>query len=671
MRTLTFCAASIILTSTAFAQLRPDGATASFRGALPPKPTSEPSREEQSKLDARLEQLRKEFAVVKDHRRAADADIFLKAVRYALDFQEWYDKKPEESIKKAQALLDEASSRIESLKKNKTPWMEGNGFKTLGFYSKVDNSPQPYGVEIPNDLKFGQAAKPVPMWIWLHGRGDTTTDLNFVYSRLKQTKYGQFQPAGTIVIHPFGRYCNGYKSAGETDVFESRDDAIQRFNVDTNRVVLAGFSMGGAGAWHIGAHFADQWAAVHTGAGFVDVKRYQKLTPEKYPPAYEQTLWNVYDVPSYARNFLNVPFVAYSGEKDKQRDGAEYMMEIFAKEDFYPPHLIGPGVEHKYEPNVLKEVQAMIENAVAIGRNILPKKIAFQTRTLAYNRMHWLEVRGLKQHWEDTRVDATWDEAADTINMTTKNVDSLAIHLAKLPKVFIDGKPATFNKPSKDADYWVWSQSSPLARSSGKGASDEGSSGFEIGPKSPGLQGPIEDAFRSKFLIVLPNKQAIDNPVDRWVDVESKHFVSRWRSLMRGDPLVKKASEVSTQDIAEHHLVLWGTPTTNSVIQKLLASKSLASVLQWDRETVKLGRKDYSAEHHVPVLIYPNPLNPSKYMVLNSGLTFREAHDKTNSLQNPKLPDWVIFDISHPPTAETAGKIVEADFFDERWRLKP
>ena len=46
--------------------------------------------------------------------------------------------------------------------------------------------------------------------------------------------------------------------------------------------------------------------AVHTGAGFADVKRYQKLTPDKYPVAYEQTMWGFYDVPDYARNFMNV-----------------------------------------------------------------------------------------------------------------------------------------------------------------------------------------------------------------------------------------------------------------------------------------------------------------------------------------------------------------------------
>jgi hypothetical protein len=56
--------------------------------------------------------------------------------------------------------------------------------------------------------------------------------------------------------------------------------------------------------------------------------------------------------------------------------------------------------------------------------------------------------------------------------------------------------------------------------------------------------------------------------------------------------------------------------------------------------------------------------------MLNTGLTFREVHDKTNSLQNPKLPDWAILDITEPPNAESAGKVVSADFFDHFWQAK-
>jgi hypothetical protein len=57
-------------------------------------------------------------------------------------------------------------------------------------------------------------------------------------------------------------------------------------------------------------------------------------------------------------------------------------------------------------------------------------------------------------------------------------------------------------------------------------------------------------------------------------------------------------------------------------------------------------------------------------VILNSGLTFREAHDKTNSLQNPKLPDWAILDITIPPDAEKAGRVVKAGFFGEDWGLQ-
>ncbi len=71
----------------------------------------------------------------------------------------------------------------------------------------------------------------------------------------------------------------------------------------------------------------------------------------------------------------------------------------------------------------------------------------------------------------------------------------------------------------------------------------------------------------------------------------------------------------------------------------------------------------------MPVLIYPNPLNPKRYMVLNSGFTFREFDYLNNARQTPKLPDWAIVDISVPVSARLPGGITEAGFFDEQWKL--
>lgn len=655
---------SLALTPLASAQLRADGATASFKGSLPPKPTAALSAEQEAGIEKELAEVTQAFQAVKEHARAADADIFLKAVRYALDFDEWYDKKPEDGVKKATALLAEAKQRIASLKENKTPWMAGSGQKVLGFYSEIDGSPQPYGVEVPEGLEFGPGKKAVPMWIWLHGRGDTATDLHFVYSRLMAKKPGQFQPKGTIVIHPFGRYCNGWKSAGETDVFEARDAAKKVFNVDVNRIALAGFSMGGAGAWHMGAHFADQWACVHTGAGFVDVKRYQKLTPDKMPPWYEQKLWGVYDVPDYVRNFMNVPLISYSGEIDPQRDSAEYMTEVLAKEGMTRPHLIGPGMGHKYHPEVIKEVQALVEKAVEKGRDPMPKKVVLQTRSNRYNKMFWVTLGALTKQWEDGRIEAEIDDAAKLVRVKTANV---AVFHLDLPfwgkgamkdfKVSIDGSAPL--APGVRGYAWM-----KLNGESQAGWTQAGRNQL-TGAKGWGDDGLIDSVFQQRFIIVLPDGPCANPQVDAWVKAEAAHFIQRWRSLMRGDPVVKKASELTAADNGV--LCLWGDAQGNSKMAEL--AKNLP--FKWDAKRLEMAGHSYDAATHVPVLSFGwRDANDTLRVVINSGLTFREAHDRTNSLQNPKLPDWAILDITQPPNAESAGKVVAADFFDERWQVK-
>ncbi|HRH98726.1 MAG TPA: prolyl oligopeptidase family serine peptidase [Prosthecobacter sp.] len=671
---------------TAQAQLSPNGATASFKGSLPPKPVAALSAEQEAGIAKELAAVTEAFAAVKKHARAADADIFIKAVRYALEFDEWYDKKPEDGVKKAAALLDEAKKRIESLKKNETPWMNGSGPKVLGFYSKIDDSPQPYGVEVPEGLEFGAGKKPVPMWIWLHGRGDTATDLSFVYGKLMAKKPGQFQPAGTIVIHPFGRYCNGWKSAGETDVFECRDDAMKRFNVDTNRVALAGFSMGGAGAWHLGAHYPDQWACVHTGAGFADVKRYQKLTPDKYPVAYEQTLWGVYDVPDYARNFFNVPLISYSGEVDAQRDSAEYMIEVLGKEGLKPPHLIGPGMGHKYHPEVIKEVQAWIEKAVAKGRELFPDEVHVQTKTPFYGRMKWVNLHGMEESWKEARLDAKVLDGK-TIEMKTSNVTRIVFYPPPQArkgggkvKLIIDGAELQLTAGPVAPKFETFLSPGPkvagafcrLIKENGTWRDFGNAVPFQHegpeGGKAGAHPGPMDASFPKRFLVVLPDGESSSPAVDAWVKAESAHFLQRWKGLMRGDARVVKASDID--DVFEagktQSLILWGTPESNSCIKQIVS----ALPVQWSAAKVGIGAQSFDARTHVPLLTYPCLKSAGFEAVINSGLTFREAHDRTNSLQNPKLPDWAILDITQPPNAEAAGKVVAADFFDDHWQVK-
>ncbi|MEY4816620.1 MAG: hypothetical protein RLZZ162_3693, partial [Verrucomicrobiota bacterium] len=105
---------------------------------------------------------------------------------------------------------------------------------------------------------------------------------------------------------------------------------------------------------------------------------------------------------------------------------------------------------------------------------------------------------------------------------------------------------------------------------------------------------------------------------------------------------------------------------SNQVLAKLLATGKLP--LTWDAKTLTFRGQTYASAHHAPILIFPNPLNPSRYVVLNSGIDFRTEGYGNNAHQTPKLPDWAVVDLRTPPGPRWPGKIVDAGFFDESWK---
>src|SRR6187549_2014578 len=100
--------------------------------------------------------------------------------------------------------------------------------------------------------------------------------------------------------------------------------------------------MGGAAAWHIGAHFAGRWAAVAPGAGFAETPEFLKMTSQQIDavPAWERSLWHLYNATDYAANLANVPLVAYSGEIDGQKQAADIMAKALGAERMTMTHII-------------------------------------------------------------------------------------------------------------------------------------------------------------------------------------------------------------------------------------------------------------------------------------------------------------------------------------------
>ena len=593
-----------------------------------------------------------------------DVQIFHNAVRYALNYDEFYKTN---QIQVARDFLRQAHKRAQMLREGNPSWGSTTGLVVHGYASRIDGSVQPYGLVVPPTYQAG-SGRAHRLDLWFHGRGETLTELDFINSRQKSP--GEFTPPDAFVLHLYGRYCNGNKFAGEVDVFEALDDVRKHYPIDDDRLVARGFSLGGAACWHLAVHYPGMWAAAAPGAGFSETPDFLKVfQKETLAPAwYEKKLWHLYDCTDYAVNLFNCPTVAYSGEIDSQKQAADIMGRALAAEGIELVQIIGPKTAHSYHPDSKREINRRIDRIAARGRNSVPDHIRFTTWTLRYNQMAWVTVDGLEQHWQRARVEAVLDPEANRVKITTTNVSALTLDFApghcpldaaRPPEVELNGHKLIAPRVRSDRSW--------IACFHKRGKRWETGARPENGGlrKQHGLQGPIDDAFMDSFIMVRPTGKPVADKVGAWTSAEMARAVEQWKLQFRGEPRVKDDTEVTDEDIAASHLVLWGDPASNRVLARVADQLPI----HWSASELRVGSRTYAPDHHVPVLIHPNPLNPKHYVVLNSGFTFREYDQLNNARQVPKLPDFAIVNVDVPVSSRAPGDIADAGFFGEDWRL--
>jgi len=614
---------------------------------------SEPERQEltagaitlRSMIDALTKDLASKPALLA---RVPDVEVFHKAVDWALRYDEFFEVK---QVAFAKTLLQQGNERAHELRAGQPPWLNATGMVVRGYRSKLDGSVQPYGLVAPPSLS-GKTS-PRPLLVWLAGRNEKRTELAFLAER--EGSPGPFTPPHTIVLHPYGRFCNATKFAGEVDVFEAMEAVRADYEIDSNRLFVAGFSMGGASAWHLATHHSGLWCGASPGAGFAETAVFAKIfaAGKEPPPAWEQKLWRWYDATDYAGNLFNCPTVAYSGEIDPQKQAAEIMEQAMGAEGLKLERLIGPQTAHKYHPETQKEVTARLEALLNHGRDPLPKEVRLTTYTLQYPEAAWVRIEGMEKHWERGDVKARLEQPG-MASVTTTNVSALELSLPELRSVVIDGQMLAASKRKRGGGVMVW-------KKAGRWTMGEPGSGLR---KHPGVTGPIDDAFMSSFVFVRPTGKPFNEKVGAWTRAESAYATKMWRDLFRGDAPVMDDTAVSEADISSRNLVLWGDPSSNKLLAKILNRLPL----KWTREKLVFKDQICDAAHCAPILIFPNPLNPQRYIVLNGGIDFRNDAYGSNALQTPKLPDWALIDLDTAPGPRWPGRVIEAGFFDEQWR---
>jgi pimeloyl-ACP methyl ester carboxylesterase len=553
------------------------------------------------------------------------------------------------SVDQARACVKEGLARALSITNGSAPWLRQKGIIVLGYISAVDGSAQPYQVYLPADL---DRSKQYPLETFLHGRGDTLNELTFINGTgWMRSAFGATTPDHPV-LYPYGRGNNGWRWAGEQDVFEAMGD-LQRRNLirpDIDRLWLRGFSMGGHGAWHLGLQHPDLWAAVSPGAGFVDTVNYQSL---KAPlPPHREELLHLYDPISYAANATGQNLIPYVGDTDTFASQHKLIGEAFQKEGVQVDQIIGSKTGHSYEKEALKEVLARVSSS----RFTPSTNVRYVTYTLRWPTRGWVRIDGLEEHWKRAEVNATRDAASKRIEIHTTNISSITLTAITETEVVIDGTHIKIVVPQGSGVE--------LVKRGGKWGIGK-LSGLR---KTHGLTGPIDDALFGSVLAVKPTGTAWQPNLGRWADMEQTRFRTLWDMYLRATLPEMTDAAITKEQIAQNNLYLFGDPGSNAVLRRILPKLPI----KWTEDSIEVAGKVYSTKDHLPMFIFPNPENLSKYVVINSGFTFSQADIQgSNARQHPHLPDWAVIRYDADHFADERDKdTVASGFFDERWKFK-
>lgn len=269
------------------------------------------------------------------------------------------------------------------------PWnLRGPGGAPLPLGNFYAGPYQPYIVWVPDR----PLPEHPPLVVYMHGLQGTHT------SNVNTLGKGLIDP-DAIVVMPLGRGEDSfYEREAEQDILDVTDDAMARFDVDPDRVVLSGISMGGFGAFRLGILRPDRWSAIVPLIGTADsaqmtfgaAARPEVFSPSGFPSGVGEMM----------ENLLNVPVRMVNGQVDPIVNNAFVTQDVARltqlQYDFKSWVLMRR--QHEVVPSIS---DCVFDEAVAMKRDGFPKEIAFSSEpaTFVTDQTTGLDLRYTSAYW--------------------------------------------------------------------------------------------------------------------------------------------------------------------------------------------------------------------------------------------------------------------------------
>jgi len=259
-----------------------------------------------------------------------------------------------------------------------------------------------------------RADHPTPLLIYLSGGAGLALDgVNTANDVIANTDY--------LVLYPQAAdYWWKPDSAKRVDA--ALRDTMSEFQVDRDRIYVAGFSNGGTGALYLAELWPQRFAAVVSlmGAGQCN-EEVQKGLP----------------------HLRNLPLLFVHGEKDSRipsscsKDTSDTLASMHSR--MAPQLRIFPGREH--------EITLQSDDGLSLAflldkvRDVFPRRVSFHLTDLAYPRQYWVEVLEKKV-------------ATAEVSAEIKRPNRLEIHSREVRKLRLHLRPEMFPQPGPVRIVW-------------------------------------------------------------------------------------------------------------------------------------------------------------------------------------------------------------------------
>jgi pimeloyl-ACP methyl ester carboxylesterase len=567
----------------------------------------------------------------------------------------------------ALAELDAGEQALAAAGKGLDPLADQIGWIERAYWCGTDGSPQPYRLNVPRRMAdpAQQQGGKIPLVVYLHGYVPSHNKHQWVeWNEISDLATLADKIDGAMLLAPFGRSNTDFVSIGEVDVLRAIRETCAKYPIDTDRIYLYGYSMGGYGAYALATHYPDMFAGVVVMAARPEPYYLEQQAmigrPRARQPVYKGFCLDVDNPSELALNLRTLPTMIYHATRDGMVPIESTRKMVVDLKNMKSPVFYRELDGDHYACFEVMSDPAHMRTLLGLRRRKPTRSVRLRTYSPRYGRMHWARVAMLTTWTRPAGLFVSHDGQGH-VSVEAINVREFTLKGIPAPKgLKLTGAKgyeinALQRNPEKQPNVWD-------IRARLRSAPREGR-----WRKNAKLPGPMKEACNTPFIVVYDRpapKAAAGAAIDPDSSEAKAHrFAREWEIFAKGRPSVKCERDLTPAEKSGKSIILFCTPSKSKLLAE--AAATLECLLS-DTEFEIAGRKAALNAERGLVLTRPSPWAPGKdrYLVVCTGLFYGESAAENHKLD--LVPDFIVF----TPGKEGEGEppAVLAGYFDSDWK---